>query len=121
MNAKKKKAVRTLVKSGLALLLSVFLFASFTYAWFTVSATSRNNEIKAGTLMLDVKGWDADYDSTKDWYRRNDDYKQDLNSNPILDGLINEVDWSPNQYGVKYISLQNTGSLDLKFTIVLQI
>jgi len=113
MKAKKKASVRTLTKSGLALLLSAILFVSFTYAWFTLSVKSEGNTIESGTLRFSVKGYDTEDKGAGEYAFI--DSPRDLSS----DSLIHEEEWKPGAYDVKYIEVENTGSLAVQFKMAI--
>ncbi len=48
---------KSLLMSGMTLLISVALLASTTFAWFTDSINNSGNTIEAGELQIEVKGW----------------------------------------------------------------
>ena len=116
MKAKKKASIRTLTKSGLALLLSAILFISFTYAWFTLSVKNEKNKISTGDLKLSVIGYDS---NEEEGYNLAADKRKDLSKEEEF--LIKEENWKPNQYDVKYVCIENAGSLDLKFSLLLHV
>ncbi len=106
-----KTTKSALLTSSIALLLCFAMLIGTTFAWFTDSATSANNIIKAGNL--DVEMYYADgtkvvpaLDST-DW-------------NDASQGAIFNYDlWEPGYVDVKHIKIANEGSLALKYQIAI--
>ena len=122
MNERKRKALLTLTKSGLALLLSIILLASTTYAWFTISVTSLDNTFKAGLIDFKVKGYDTKGTSgtsgPEDYYtlvKNTADSPRNLSAG---EHLIKEINFAPGDYNVKYIEVENIGTLSLLYKIV---
>ena len=61
-----KKTRKSLLFSGLALMMSALLLAGTTFAWFTDSVTNTGNTIQAGELKVQFNYRDLD-DSTDEW------------------------------------------------------
>ena len=87
------KSKKALLLSGASLLMSAVLLTGTTFAWFTDSVTNENNHVEAGTLELTLNGGD---------------------SNPLFE---NAVVWEPGHSEQAVVTLENTGSLWLKYTM----
>ena len=95
----KKSTKRALLVSLLAMLLSVTMLVGTTFAWFTDSVTSSGNIIKSGTLDLEVSVAD-EIDGTY----------TSIEGTPVF----NYENWEPGYTTVKFIKIQNIGSLAFK-------
>ena len=96
-----KTTKRALLGSSISLLLCFAMLLGTTFAWFTDSATSANNVIKAGNLDIDVQ------------------YTLDGESWAALDGandLFQKGLWEPGHTEVVALKITNKGSLALKYT-----
>ncbi|MBE7068532.1 MAG: hypothetical protein E7381_04440, partial [Clostridiales bacterium] len=78
-----------------------------TFAWFTDSVTSSNNIIQTGTLDVSLE--------------YSDEVLTDVNDAKWADAskgaIFNYSNWEPGYTAVKYVKIENEGSLDLKFTL----
>lgn len=102
------KTKKSLLHSGIALLVCISMFIGSTFAWFSDSITSKKNLITAGNLDLELY-WTDDLDSGK-WY------------NVEKDGhntIFNYDNWEPGYTDVKYIKLVNAGRLALNYKLSL--
>ncbi|MDR1157497.1 MAG: SipW-dependent-type signal peptide-containing protein [Oscillospiraceae bacterium] len=108
---KKENTKNSLLLSGLALLLSLSLFAGITFAWFTATVTSKGNVIKAGDLSIRVLGYDAEGQPIGGTDGATNDFA--ISALP----LIEEAEFEPGLWNTKYVKIQNTGSLDLQFSL----
>lgn len=113
---KTKSTKRALLMSALALLMCVSMLIGSTFAWFTDSATSGSNKIQAGKLDVELLMWDGDsYENIS------------TNKSPIFGtGSIAqnnnaETLWEPGKTQVAYLAIENKGSLDLKYTVALDV
>ena len=101
---------KTLIASVFAMLLCVSLFVGSTFAWFTDSASTSVNTIKAGSLnveLLDADGESPLGDSLK-WVK--------------ADGAAagEEVLWEPGcSYNLEGFRIKNAGNLALKYKVVI--
>ena len=96
-----KTTKSALFTSSISLLLCFAMLLGTTFAWFTDSATSANNVIKAGNLDIDVQ------------------YTLDGESWAALDGandLFQKGLWEPGHTEVVALKITNKGSLALKYT-----
>ncbi len=101
---KTKTTKRALLASVLSLLLCVSMFVGTTFAWFTDSATTGVNTIKAGNLDIDLyKGTVANNAIT---------YEEVVDDQTLL--FNNDALWEPGYTEVAYIKVDNVGSLALK-------
>ena len=102
-----KSTKRALVSSTIALIVCISMLIGSTYAWFTDSVSSSNNIIKSGNLDVEFK------------------YSTDLtNWNNVTETTnIFKTDtlWEPGHTEVVYLSIENVGSLDLKYQLGINI
>ena len=116
-----KSTKKSLLASGLALLASVALLASTTFAWFTDSVTNSGNKIQAGRLKVDL----LQLSDTL-----NDGQKAALGDALPTDGVyvsiadvkapIFDYDlWEPGYTDFVALEVSNTGSLALKWKLEL--
>ena len=103
-----KSTKRALLSSVVALMLCFAMLLGSTFAWFTDSATSGNNLIKTGNLAVEL------------W--------QYTESNPTGTNVSGDAPvfndaflWEPNATQVVYLAVKNTGSLALKYNVVLNV
>ena len=91
----------SLLMSTIAIVVLVAMLIGSTFAWFTDSATSSGNKIKAGTLKVDLELLDenGNWNSLKD------------NNDPIF----NYEYWEPGYTDVKILKVENEGTLALQW------
>ena len=109
-----KKTRKSLLFSGLALMMSALLLAGTTFAWFTDSVTNTGNRIEAGTLQVDLlmdKEGNGTYESIAD-------SKGDIFSE--AEGG-NGYNWEPGMTQVVYLAVKNNGSLAINYNFVLDV
>ncbi len=105
---------KSLLMSGMTLLISVALLASTTFAWFTDSITNSGNTIEAGELQIEVKGWTLNSERSG-W------------DGPIMQAnfdekhLIEETDWKGGDYGAIMLKVKNSGSVAAKISLDIDI
>ena len=107
---KTKGSKRSLLMSGLALLLCISMLIGSTFAWFTDSVVSSGNIIQSGTLDVEMfwaDGKEAPDDSAN-WI--------DASTGPIFDYDL----WEPGYTLARQIKIENTGSLGLKYQISIE-
>ena len=105
---KRKNATRNaLFTSIISLLLCVSMLVGTTFAWFTDSVVSGNNQIIAGNLDIDVM-----YANTPDGTYTSIENVADLfvAPNGATKGL-----WEPGHTEVAYLKVVNNGTLALKY------
>lgn len=99
-----KSTKKSLVGSALVLLLCLVMLVGTTFAWFTDSVTSAGNKIQAGKLNIDLlvkDTWDGEYKSVKE----------------SKEAIFDHDKWEPGYTDVKYIKVETTGNLALKYTL----
>lgn len=104
---------QTLVMSVLSLVLCMSMLIGTTFAWFTDSAVSSNNIIKAGNLDLEVE-WAKATDAEGNVLTESELAWNTLEENSELfdnDGL-----WEPGYAQAVYLKVKNNGSLAYKYT-----
>ena len=94
-----KKTKKSLLFSGLALMMSALLLAGTTFAWFTDSVTNKGNTIQSGDLQMDVY-----------WF------KWDVNEGKFVQTTMDNAkmsaeNWEPGQSNAILMRLDNVGSL----------
>lgn len=101
----KKSTKRSLLCSVVALVLCFTMLLGTTFAWFTDSASSTGNKIVTGDLNVEFRVW------------------SDANTYEEVDGPLFTADtiWEPGMTKVVYLSVKNAGSLDLKYSVALQV
>ena len=101
-----KSTKGALTSSVIAIVLCLAMLIGTTFAWFTDSASSTGNVIKAGTLTVEFYYADGtEAPATADW--------QNADNVAILD----YDNWEPGYVMARHIKVSNTGSLDLKFNL----
>ena len=113
-----KSTKRALLTSFMALFLCFAMLLGTTYAWFTDSVTSAGNKIVAGTLDVQLL-MDADVDGTYDDI--SDSTSPIFGESSIAQNNNAETLWEPGKTQVAYLAIKNTGNLDLKYTVGLDV
>lgn len=101
---KRKATKRTLLFSALCLILCIAMLLGTTYAWFTDSVTSSGNIIKSGNLNIKAS-----------WAEKIDGTYTDVEQ--AATGIFNYQNWEPGYTEVKYIKLENAGSLAFEYEL----
>ena len=109
---RKYSTKKALIASALTLALCFSMLLGTTFAWFTDSAASANNVIKAGNLDIAMHWVDGTMavpaaDSTE-W--------TDASAGAIFD----YDNWEPGYTQVRHIKIENIGTLALKYTVRVQ-
>ena len=97
-----KTTKRSALLSVMALFLCLTMLLGTTWAWFTDSVTSSGNKIQAGTLKLDLEMLNKEtgaYESIK------------TSKDPIFNYNL----WEPGYTDVKFLKVENEGSLSLQW------
>ena len=97
-----KNNKKSFLMSSISLLLCFIMLLGTTFAWFTDSVTSSGNKIQAGTLKLDLEMLNKEtgaYESIK------------TSNDPIFNYNL----WEPGYTDVKFLKVENEGSLSLKW------
>ena len=103
-----KSTKKALLSSVVALLVCFSMLLGTTFAWFTDSAISANNKIVAGNL--DVKLFQ--------WTDENTRVDISENKDPVFTA---DILWEPGMTQVVYLSIENAGSLALKYQVALNV
>lgn len=103
---KTKSTKRALLLSALSLLMCVSMLIGSTFAWFTDSVTSSGNNIKSGTL--DVEMYWADGTEAPDSATWTD---------ASTGAIFNYDKWEPGYVEVRHIKISNVGTLALKYQL----
>jgi len=115
---KSKSTKRSLLVSGLVLIMCVTMLIGSTFAWFTDSVTSANNKIKAGTLDVQLL-MDADVDGNYDDISNNT--APIFGAGSIAQNNNAETLWEPGKTQVAYLAIKNNGNLALKYKVALDV
>lgn len=110
-----KSTQKKLFTNLLVLVLCVAMLTGTTFAWFTDSATSTGNIVKAG--KLDLKMFWTDDLTSGNWHDVEGVNKTLFDER---DSQGNEIYWEPGYTEVRYIKIQNTGNLAFNFDITLE-
>ena len=97
-----KTTKKSALMSVMAILLCLTMLLGTTWAWFTDSVTSSGNKIQAGNLKLDLEMLNKEtgaYESIK----------------TSKDPIFNYDLWEPGYTDVKFLKVENEGSLSLKW------
>ena len=118
-----KTTKKSLLASGLALLICVALLVGTTFAWFTDSVTNKGNSIQAGSLLINAYAYKlgtggqtctipgVNGDQAFTFTATPQDLKTD--STPI----INEPMWEPGASSAKLLQVTNGGTLAAKLKL----
>ena len=99
---------RSLLMSGLALLLCVSMLIGSTFAWFTDSVTSAGNIIKSGTLEISMNWADGkEAPASATW------------KNAADGAIFNNDKWEPGYTEARHIAVKNEGTLALKYQLTI--
>ena len=93
-----KTTKRSMLVSGLCLLLTAVMLMGSTFAWFTDSVVNEGNKIETGKLDINVIGYRLEGQT---W--GSPVWENQLTSNP----LITETNWEPGQYGAVLIRVSS--------------
>lgn len=96
---KKKSTKQALLMSVLSLVLCISMLVGSTFAWFTDTVTSGNNNIAAGNLDIELE-----YYNGSNWVNVKD-------ATDLFTGNL----WEPGHTEIVYLRLTNKGSLAVKY------
>ncbi len=103
---KSKSTKKALFSSVIALLVCFTMLLGTTYAWFTDSVTSSGNIIKAGSLDISLEHADKALGVDDEGW-----------ADASEGAIFNYSNWEPGYTLVKYVKIENEGSLDLRFVL----
>ncbi len=99
----------SLIACAASIVLSAGALIGTSYAWFSDSASNNGNIIQAGTFGIELEKYDSEQDK----------YVPAENADGSTDGvhLFEGTNWQGDEYQVAYLSLVNTGTIDLDFRL----
>ena len=100
-----KKSTKSLLLSGISLLLCIAMLAGTTLAWFTDSVSSGLNVINGGNLDIEMY-WSTDLNGL--WINAEDE---------SAEAVFNYDKWEPGYTEVRYVKIVNAGSLAFKYAL----
>lgn len=104
---KKRDAKRSLLMSGLALVLCLVMLGGSSLAWYSDVVSVEQNKIETGVLDAEMEWKDATINGGQTTYK-------DATAGPIF----NSTDkWEPGYVDAKCIEIENTGSLEFKYRL----
>jgi len=98
-----KTTRRALFGSLMSLLLCCSMLVGTTFAWFTAEVKSEGNIIKSGILDVEMT-----------WSKTENGTYADASEGAIFGG---DILWEPNHTQTRYIKIENTGNLALKYQL----
>ena len=107
---RKNMTRNALVTSIISLLLCVSMLVGTTFAWFTDSETSAGNNIKSGTLNVEMYYADGTQPVPTDatgW------------TDASTGAIFNYDLWEPGYTEVRYVKIVNAGKLAMKYNLTL--
>ena len=107
----KTSTKRALLGSAVSLLLCFAMLLGTTFAWFTDNVTSTGNRILAGDLEIDLLMDKAE----------NGTYTSIAGGSGDIFSEAGDGKWEPGKTQIVYLAVRNTGSLALKYNIILDI
>ena len=120
----KRATKRALLTSILAICLCLVMLVGSTFAWFTDTASTGVNQIKSGTLdvqllMQKTNGeWESAENKTLSWVQAVTTGENGEVTKNLVDGK--SILWEPNcTYELQPIKIVNNGNLALKYTITI--
>lgn len=112
----KKSTKRTLLTSVLSLVLCMAMLIGTTFAWFTDSVTSGKNKIVAGNLDIQLLMHDG-----KEYVDISNNTAPIFGAGSVAQNVNGNTLWEPGKTQVAYLAIKNNGSLDLKYTVALDV
>lgn len=105
---KKGSTKKALFCSLMVMVLCVTMLMGTTLAWFTDTAVSENNVIKTGTLDVKMYWTDTLAGEETEWKNV---------EGPNAEPIFNYDRWEPGYAEVRYIKIENNGSLAFKYLL----
>ena len=112
---------RALISSALALALCFVMLVGTTFAWFTDEVSSDNNVIKTGKLDIELYKWVDDNDANKVAISESSAPLFGADNSTTANENSSNTLWEPGKTQTVYLSIKNNGSLDLKYTVVIEV
>ena len=116
-----KKTISTksaMISALLSLIMTVTMLLGTTYAWFTDSVTSSGNKIVAGNLDVKLHIYD---EVAGDYVDISNSQTPIFGANGIAQNNAANTLWEPGKTQVVYLAIENAGTLDLKYKVVLNV
>ena len=117
-----QKTKKSMLASGLAVLVCAAMLIGTTFAWFTDSVTNKGNKIQAGNLSIGATV--ASVDSSEGTYRieginggKTFGFGDAVDLNTSTKPIISEEYWEPGQSNAKLLTVRNDGSLAVKIKL----
>lgn len=114
---------KSLLVSGISLVVCAMLFVGTTFAWFTDSVTNSGNKIQSGTLLIDAYSYDLEEGGTGfkiDGINGGEEFgfsETGKNLKQVTTPIINETLWEPGKSSAKLLRVQNSGTLAAKIKL----
>ena len=107
----KKSTKRALLVSAMAMVICFTMLLGTTFAWFTDSASSNGNIIKAGTLDVEMKWAEANVAlADAVWV-------EETGTDDELAPMFTYTKWEPGYVEAKYIEISNPGTLAFNYKL----
>lgn len=103
----KKISKKTTIIAIISIVTCLVLAIGGTIAWFTDASNLIGNNVGAGTLK--VNSYYADYEDAKsgDWTKLDES----------ADSIFGDIEWEPGYMALKFIKIENAGSLAFEWTL----
>ena len=114
----KSNSKRALVSSIMVLIICAAMLLGTTFAWFTDIVSNSGNRIKTGHLEINLlmdKNKDGDY--VDEGENISDGTTGDIFSEATGNGIL----WEPGKTEIVFLQVENTGSLAVKYDMLLKI
>ena len=118
MQTNRNSTRRSLLVSATALILSIAMLVGTTFAWFTDSASTDVNKIKAGNLDVQLLMYDG---TENDYIDISNDDRAIFGEGSIAQNNNAETRWEPGKTQVAYLAIKNNGNLALKYKVALDV
>lgn len=118
MDKARNSTKRSFITSLISLVVCITMLIGTTFAWFTDTASSTGNKIKAGKLDVQLLMYenenyvDISNDERAIFGGENSLIAQNNNSNTL---------WEPGKTQVAYLAIKNNGNLALKYKVALDV
>lgn len=107
-----KTTKKALLSAIVAVVITCSMFIGSTFAWFTDQAESKGNKVVAGTFDMDLRLWKGEGEDDFDVITKDSD--------PLFaEGIDGQ--WEPGKTSVRYLSIKNNGSLDMKYSVSVEV
>lgn len=104
-----KKTGKTLLASALSLMLCIAMLVGTTFAWFTDSVSSGNNQIVAGNLDIEL------------YHTNRTKTDEQVSPSTVLFDDVDSTKWEPGATAWEKFTVKNEGNLKLKYKLILNV